>query len=230
MAAAPPFRFIGCIELLENLGVKAQDERELLEFLRRVPAGSVFYHTCGYFLRHRIFVGPYANDFATWTAVHRGDRVLGERLAVVDPFDFADPEQLREELISIVSDHLGHLRAPPRVDDGEPFHFVQSHVVEIPTGLEARTLAEFRDRLAEVEASAIYYHTVLARARLGRGAGDFAGWLRGSLGREDLAAAVERADPYLSSLERVRSRLLDLLDAALDAGAAAEGRAPAAPA
>src|SRR5437016_1383974 len=172
--------------------------------------------------------GAYASR--TCRPVHRGDRVLGERLAVVDPFDFADPEQLREELISIVSDHLGHLRAPPRVDDGEPFHFVQSHVVEIPTGLEARTLAEFRDRLAEVEASAIYYHTVLARARLGRGAGDFAGWLRGSLGRDDLAAAVERTDPYLSSLERVRSRLLDVLDAALDAGPAAEGREPAAPA
>src|SRR5439155_755747 len=103
---------MGCIELLENLGVRAQDERELVEFLRQVPVGSVFHHTCGYFLRHRIFVGPYANDFATWTAVHLGDRV----------------------------------------------------------------------------------------------------------------------DPYLSSLERVRSRLLDLLDAALDAGAAAEGRAPAAPA
>src|SRR5207302_2708606 len=125
---------MGCIELLENLGVRAQDERELVEFLRQVPVGSVFHHTCGYFLRHRIFVGPYANDFATWTAVHLGDRVLGERLAVVDPFDFADLEHLREELISIVSDHLGRLRAPPRVDGGEPFHFIQSHVVEIPTG------------------------------------------------------------------------------------------------
>ncbi len=89
---------------------------------------------------------------------------------------------------------------------------------------------ERRFSLAEVEARAIYYHTVLARARLGRGAGDFAGWLRGSLGRDDLAAAVERTDPYLSSLERVRSRLLDLLDAALEAGPAAEGREPVAPA
>src|SRR5207245_2708240 len=103
-----------------------------------------------------------------------GTGAAAGRLAVADPFDVADLEQLRGELISIVSDHLGRLRAPPRVDGGEPFHFIQSHVVEIPTGLEARTLAEFRDRLAEVEASAIYYHTVLARARLGRGAGDFA--------------------------------------------------------
>ncbi len=226
MAARTPFRFIGCVELLENLGVKARDERELVELLEQVPAASVFHHTFGYFLRHRVFVGPYANDFATWAVVHARDRVLGERLAVVDPFDFADLEQLREELISIISDHLGHLTIVPRVDYGEPFHFVQSHAIEIPTGHEARTLAEFRDCLAEVEASVIYYHTVLARSRLGRRSGDFAEWLRGSLGRDDLAATFERTDPYLSSLERVRSRLLGLLDA----DASAEGREPAAPA
>lgn len=229
MAAATPFRFVGCIELLENLGVKAEDERELIELLRQVPAASVFHHVYGYFLRHRVFAGPYANDFATWAAVHARDRVLGERLAVVDPFDFADLEQLREELISIVSDHLGHLPIAPRVSYGEPFHFIQSHVIEVPTGHEARTLAEFRDFLAEVEASAIYYHTVLARARLGRGSGDFAEWLRRSLGRDDLAARFERTSPYLSSLERVRSRLLGLLDAALDDGASAAGGEPAAP-
>src|SRR5438876_12300547 len=111
---------MGCIELLENLGVRAQDERELVEFLRQVPVGSVFHHTCGYFLRHRIFVGPYANDFATWTAVHLGDRVPGERLPVAHPVALADLEQLPAALISLVSDHLGRLRAPPPADCGEP--------------------------------------------------------------------------------------------------------------
>jgi uncharacterized protein DUF5752 len=210
------FRFRGCVELLESLGVSARDERELVELLAHVPAAAVFNHTYGYFLRHRVFTGPYANDFATWAVVHVRDRALGERLAVVDPFDFADLEALRAELIAIVSDHLAHLPAVPRVTEGEPFNFLQSHAIEIPTGHEARTLVEFRDGLAEIEASAVYYHTVLARARLGRPGGDFAAWLRGALGREDLAARFERADPYLSSLERVRAELLGLLDAALD--------------
>jgi uncharacterized protein DUF5752 len=222
------FCFRGCVELLESLGISARDERELVELLAQVPVASVCLHTFGYFLRHRVFSGPYANDFATWAVVHVRDRVLGERLAVVDPFDFADLEALRAELIGIVSDHLEHLPAVPRVTEGEPFTFLQSHVIEIPTGHEARTLVEFRDGLAEVDASAVYYHTVLARARLGRSSGDFAAWLRGSLGREDLAARFERANPYLSSLERVRAELLGRLDAALEEAppAAEPERAP----
>lgn len=216
MTQAPtPFVFTGCIELLENLGRKAQDERELIELLEQVPAGSVFYHTYGYFLRHRLLVRPYANDFASWAATEVRDRLLGERLAVVDPFEFADLEQLREELISIIDDHLSRRSVVPRVDYGEPLYFMQSHIVQVPTGLQARTLAEFRAGLAEVEASAVYFHTVEARARLGRPSGDFADWLRSSLGWADLAEKVERIDVYLSSLERVRARILSLLDGAL---------------
>lgn len=211
-----PFQFLGCVELLESLGRKAQDERELIEQLEQVPVGSIFYHTFGFFLRHRFFVAPYANDFATWAVLHVRDRVLGERLAVVDPFELADLEQLREELISIVDDHLSGLSLVPRVVHGEPFYFVQSHIVEAPTGHQARTLSEFRNCLADVDASALYYHMVEARARRGRPSGDFGEWLRNSLDRADLADRVERMDLYVSSLERVRARFLSLLDAAID--------------
>ncbi|HLC41206.1 MAG TPA: DUF5752 family protein [Methylomirabilota bacterium] len=214
--AGAPFVFIGCIELLEDVGLRAQSERELIERLEEVPAGSIFYHTYGYFLRHRYFVGPYANDFATWAVVHLRDQMLGERLAVVDPFEFDTLEQLREELISVIDDHLSHLSAVPRADYGEPFYFVQSHVVEVPTGHEAWGLEEFRGCLADVDASAIYYHLVEARARLGRRSGDFAAWLRESLSRPDLAEHVERIDLYLSSLERVRARVLNLLVEAIE--------------
>lgn len=224
--AASPFDFIGCIELLENVGLRAHDERELIEMLEQVPVGAIFYHTFGFFLRHRFFIGPYGNDFAAWAAVHVRDGLLGERLAVVDPFEFADLEQLREELISIVDDHLSRLSTVPRVEYGEPFAFVQSHVVEVPTGHRAHTLTEFRNCLAEVDASAVYYHTVEARARKGRRAGDFAEWLRSSLGLDEVARQVERIEVYLSSLERVRARVLSLVDAAIDEGGDATGAIP----
>ena len=222
MAEPGTFVFMGCIELLESLGRKAQDERELIDLLEQVPVGSVFCHTYGYFLRHRFYVRPYANDFASWAFSQARDRLLGERLAVVDPFEFPDLEALREELISIIDDHLSRRPAVPRAEYGEPFYFMQSHVVEVPTGHAARTLGEFRSALAEVEASAVYFHTVEARMRLGRPAGDFAEWLRTSLGRGDLATEVQRIDVYLSTLERVRASVLAILDAALDdqAGAA----------
>jgi hypothetical protein len=115
-----------------------------------------------------------------------------------------------------VQDHLRRLRIVPRVEFGEPFHFQQSHIVEVELGGPASTLAEFREGLASVDASAIYFHMVEARARLGRRAGDFAEWIRTSLGLPELADRIERLDTYMTSLERVRARVLSLVDAELE--------------
>ena len=147
------------------------------------------------------------------------DQVLAERLAVINPFEFTSLELLREELLSVIHDHLVGLSTVPRVEYGEVFHFQQSHIVEVPLGPAATTLAEFRQGLAEVDASAIYYHMVEARARLGRRSGDFAEWLRTSLGMTALAERIERIDAYMTSLERVRARVLALVDTALESGA-----------
>src|SRR2546423_12663031 len=153
-----PFVFTGCVEVRQALQRTAADERELMDRLEEVPTGSIFYHTHGYFLRHRPITTAYGNDFAAWVAVHVRDQVLAERLAVINPFEFSSLEALREELLSAVHDHLVHLSVVPRVENGEVFHFQQSHIVEVPLGSAAATLARFRQGLAEVDASALYYH------------------------------------------------------------------------
>jgi hypothetical protein len=213
--ARAPFRFLGCIELREILGQRARDERELMELLEQVPSGSVYYHTHSVFLRHYRVTGAYPNDFANWVASQVRDQVLGERLAVVDPFAFESLEALREELVSIIDRHIATLNPVPRVVFGEPFFFVQSHVIEIPTGLEAWTLEEFRRCLAEVDASAIYLHTLESRVWRGQPHGDFAGWVERDLGLPSLAGAIARINPYLGGLEQARAQMLQLLDAAL---------------
>jgi Family of unknown function (DUF5752) len=211
-----PFQFIGCVELRQALDHRARDERELLDRLEEVPSGSIFYHTHGYFLRHRPVTTAYGNDFAAWVAVHVRDQALAERLAVVNPFETASLEDLREELMSAVHDHLLRLSTIPRVEFGEVFYFQLSHIVEVPLGPAVTTLTEFRTGLAEADASAIYFHMVEARARLGRRSGDFAEWIRTSLELPVLADRIERIDAYMTSLERVRARLLALVDAELE--------------
>ncbi len=218
--ARDPFVFIGCVELRQALERRARDERELMDRLEEVPAGAIFYHTHGYFLRHRPLTTAYGNDFARWVAVEVRDPVLAERLAVVDPFEFPGLEELREELVTIIHDHLRHLSAVPHVEVGELFDFQQSHIVEVPLGPGVTTLAEFREGLARVDASAIYFHMVEARARLGRPSGDFVEWVRSSLELPALADRMQRLDPYMTSLERVRARLLSLVDQALEEGVA----------
>jgi len=215
--AAPPFRFTGCVELRQTLDVHALDERELMHRIGEVPADSIFFHTFGYFLRHRAFTTAYGNDFARWTALEIGDRALAERLAVVDPFAFSTLEALREYLVTILQDHLRGREAEGRLEFDRGFHFQQSHIVEVPLGLTAETLVEFRAGLATVDESAIYLHTVETRARERR-ADPFGAWLRSALGLGELAEKFERIDPYLTTLERIRGRLLGLVDVALEEG------------
>ena len=215
--ARTPFHFLGCWELREMLGRRAWDERELLEHLEEVPLDSIYFHTHSCFLRERTLRGAYPNDFATWAAIQVRDRVLGEKLGIIDPQDVSDLESLRVEVVSLIEDHLSQVGSVPRVIFGEPFYFMQSRVLEIPTGVKVRTLREFRDALARVDTAVVYLHVVEARGRKGRRRNDFAAWIDEQLGLGELAAAVARLNPSPLGLEAVRHRLLALCDEALGA-------------
>ena len=214
--AEHPFSFVGCWELREMLGRSARDEQQLLEALEEIPLDSIYYHTHSFFLRHKYIAGPYPNDFATWAAIQVRDRVLGEKLGVLDPYDFENLEFLRAEIVTIIEEHLSELQIIPRAIYGEPFHFMQSRIVEAPTGLKARTLTEFREILANVDISVIYYHTFEAVLRLGKRNGDFALWIEGQLGLPELAQKISKLDPYMTSLETIRHRMIKLCDEVLE--------------
>ena len=215
--AARPLHFAGCVELRQTLDVHAHDERELMARIAEVPADSVYFHTFGYFLRHHPQTTAYGNDFARWAALEIGDRALAERLAVVDPFAFPRLDALRDHLVAILDDHLQRHAVGGRLEFDRAFHFQRSHIVEVPLGLGAATLAEFRAGLARVDESAIYLHTVETRVRARR-AEAFTTWLQDALGMPELAERIERVDPYLTTLERVRGRLLGFVDEALEDG------------
>jgi hypothetical protein len=156
--------------------------------------------------------GTYPNDFAQWVVMQIGDHVLGERLAVLDPCDYPDLENLREELISIIDDHLSRSPIIPRVVFGQPFHFKRSRILEVPIGLKAHTLQDFRDMVADIDVSTIYFHMFEAHFRLRRAENDFSAWIRTSLGLTNLADRIRSINPYQGSLERLRSKLITACD------------------
>ncbi|MGQ0809865.1 MAG: DUF5752 family protein [Nitrospiraceae bacterium] len=212
--AANPFRFVSCMELREILGKRAMDEQRLLEIIEEAPADSIYYHTHSYYLRHAYTQQSYSSDFAAWVALHAQDRVLGERLGILDPFGFRDIEQLRQEIVAIIEDHLSHLRTIPRYTTEEPFEFIRSYIIEAPLDVEAWTLREFRDAMAGVEAGALYYHACEARMRKRAPSVDFARWLSADegLGMQDFGIQVERVGRLGLSLEGMRERLVALCD------------------
>jgi hypothetical protein len=216
--AEHPFVFVGCWELREMLGRSARDERQLMEAIEEIPLDSIYYHTHSFMLRHRYIAGPYPNDFATWAAIQVRDRVLGEKLGILSPYDFPNLESLRAEIVTIISDHLSRLQVIPRVIYEEPFHFMQSRIISAPMGLQVHTLAEFREVLSTVDVSVIYYHTFEAILRLGKPKGDFALWMEEQLGLAELGERISKIDTYRISLESVRSRILNLCDQFLQMG------------
>ncbi len=204
------FHFMGCIEIEELLGKKADDEQELLELIEEVPIDSIYYHTHSYFLRHLYISGAYPNDFANWAAVQVRDRILGEKLAVVTPSGEKSLEDIRSELIEIIDLHLSIIKIVPSVVYGQPFYFMQSRIIEVPTGVVVGNLHEFFDVLQTIDASAIYNHVFEARLRDRRGRSDFSIWIDEVLGKKDLADKFEKIDSYMYSLEGLRTKLLKL--------------------
>jgi hypothetical protein len=210
--AKHPFHFMACWELREMLGRRANDEQELIDALEEVPVDSIYFHTHSYFLRHPYIAGPYPNDFANWAAIQVRDRVLGERLAVIDPFEVGDLEALRNEIISIIDDHISSIGSIPRVVYGEAFYFMQSRIHAVSAGARVRSLEEFRDALGRVDTSAIYFHVFEPMARKGRRKSDFATWVEESLGLRDLASRFGKVNPYATTLEELRHRLIRLCE------------------
>ena len=206
------FHFIDCFEIKELLGEKANDESRLVSLIKKVPLDSIYYHMHSYFLRHYYIIAPYPNDFANWAAIQVRDRVLGEKLGSVTPSRTKSIEDLRTEIVDIINKHLSSIKINPRVVYGQPFYFMNSRIIEIPTGIRANNLKEFSECLKIIDASAIYNHIFEARLRDKRGISDFAEWFRQTLGMRELADKIENIDCYMYSLEELRTTLLGLCE------------------
>ena len=204
------FHFMGCVEIKELLGKRANDERELIDLIEEVSIDSIYYHTHSYFLRHYYIAGTYTNDFANWAAIQVRDRVLGEKLAAVTPAGDKNLEDIRTDLIDIIDNHLAAIKIVPTVVYGQPFYFMQSRIIEVPTGASVNNLDEFIEALKTVDASAIYNHVFEARLRDRRGRSDFALWIEEALNLKNLADKIEMIDSYMYSLEGLKSKLLNL--------------------
>ncbi|MFQ5991095.1 MAG: DUF5752 family protein [Nitrospiraceae bacterium] len=210
-----PFHFLGCLELHEMVGRRVTDVQELMSAIEEVPLDSIYYHTHSYFLRHEHGPTLFPNDFATWAAVSVRDRLLSERLGLLDPFEFRDLESLRGELVGIIDDHLKSLWNVPRLIHGEPFEFIRSRIIEVELEVSATSLKEFRDLLATVDRGSVFNHICEARLRKGRRTGDFVGWIESEngLGLPQLAGQIAAIQPLGLTLEGIRSRMLAILDA-----------------
>lgn len=207
-----PFVVKDCTLTALATGEEAQTLREFRERMKRIPEGSLYYHFWGHLLGPLAEEREFNNDFAEWAAFQVGDRVLAERLALVDPADYADTELLKDEILELVEERLHEEERIGVVGSDEPFHFIESQLVVFDTHRRATTPAELSSICPDLSQSSVFYHFVDARQRAPHGVDDFQLWLRefGDPLRE-VRKQLSQVDLYFSTLEGLRDELTEIL-------------------
>ena len=195
-------------------GRRAQNLRELRDDLLTVHPGSIYYHFWGGLLRPSFVEPEYNNDFAAWAFHGLHDQILAERLAVIVPTDFANMEDLRQELIDVIDERLDETEHVPWSKADQQFHFIRSQIVVMDTHHTIHEPRELADAVPKMSISSIFYHFIDARRRTEKGIDDFRAWLAGFEEDYDgLALSLAEIDPYFSSLSELRDQLASIFRA-----------------
>jgi hypothetical protein len=205
-----PFRFHTERRLVELTGRRASNLQELRALVAEVPGSSIFYHTHHLFLSHNFEIPAIYNQFAIWTLEALQEPALSEKLASIEIHSFTSIRDLRNEILRIIDAHLASANGAPRTaPEDNLFHFCQSRSFIFPTGVTAWTVPEFFGHFARISRVALYFHLLEARLRLERKTNDFSAWFDG-LGEAGLARAIDSLDPYSSTLDELKGRILAL--------------------
>jgi len=213
-----PFLFYTRLHLQELTGARARDLEGLLDNIRKL-SGSVIYHHTHRFIQQHQFLSPEpANDFAWWVTETLGEHKLGEELASIDTIQYSSIRALREKIIQTIENHINNMR---KTGQGqfrvcsleEQFHFIKTISFVFPAPYVAGNLQEFLKILRKITINSIYFHVFEAKLRLEKGINDFSYWIDTSCARPKLAQELCKLDPYAYTLEGLRTKIINLIEA-----------------
>ncbi len=213
--ASEPFVFKTQSSLVEMMGLKARDLAELCRHLKEVPESSIYYHTHHFLQQHQFLTPEPPNDFAYWVMQVLQEDLIGEKLMAIDTVRFSSLASLREIIVRTLDNYLQEKPALRSAPEGEEFHFMKCVLFNIPTSYTARNLQEFLKCLELVSIGSLYNHVFEARLRPPFGMSDFSNWLSTALQEKELAAKIDRLDPYTQTMEGLRKKLIALVSARL---------------
>ncbi len=192
-------------------GKKAQNLKELRYNLMSSLPGSIYYHFWGGLLKPRFDDPEYNNDFASWTRHALHDGALAERLGVIDPTEFPDIEDLREEIIEVIEDRMDESEYIPWCKPDQQFHFITSQIIIFDTHKSISKPEELVTAVPAMSSGSIFYHFIDARRRTFGNMDDFRAWLYGFEGEyTDLCDLLSLIDPFFSTLPALREQLTEL--------------------
>ena len=212
--AKESFRFCTRLHLSELTGLRATTLGQLLALIKEVPGSCIYHHTHRFLQQHQFLSPEPPNDFAFWVTDVLGEDELGERLVSIDTIQYSTIRDLREKIASTIETYLNDnpLAKLKFARSGEEFHFIKSISFILPTNYVAYDLKEFSEVLKKITIDSIYFHIFEARLRLEKPTNDFSFWIENSLGGKKLADSISSFDPYTSTLEDLRKRIIRMIE------------------
>jgi len=205
------FEFKQCVSIVKSTGNHAKNLKELRKMIASAGDESIFHHVHQYFLKGHML--DYTNDFSQWAGEYLEERALTERLTSIDPYTMKSVKAVRKALIREIDAFLSAFPEPRDVTSGNEFYFNETVSLVFPVGVKTKNLAEFLVALEHIDAGSIYYHFYDSRVRLGEGVvDDFSRWIEHTLGRKKLADRIRSIDPFMHSIESIRSHIKGVVE------------------
>lgn len=208
------FIIMDCVLLTRMSGLPpAFNLRELRDRIGICSDNVLYHHFCDTLLRVAFDDPEYRNDFAVWAKERLADRVLAERLGIIDPYEIESAEALRQLVIDIIEDRLAELSPwVPTVRAGGEFFFMDALTVVFETPGRVREPHQLADAIWGMTNGSIYFHFLEGLRRPPVHLDDFSAWLleNGAAG-EPLAKAISQIDFYFKSLPALRQDLVTAL-------------------
>jgi hypothetical protein len=209
MEGIEPFCVMDCSLVRCATGRACSNLRELLEAIRTVPDAVLEHHMMRCVLEDHFELQEFPNDLARWCWTVLGDNVLGEQLALVDPYRLSSTEALRAALVNVIEDRLWNVEHISWCRPGLELHLIESHLIAYDTNERISTPASLLEAVARMSLRSLFYHVHDARRRTMGRTDDFSLWLEQCGAEASLIATLRGIDFYSLSLSQLRTNLTE---------------------
>ena len=202
-----PFFLLDCSLSRRATGRVCTNLRELLEVLRVVPDAVLEHHLMRCALEDHFELYEFPNDLARWCWDALGDHVLGEQLALVDPYRYASMAEVRAALVNATEARLWGLERVPWCRPGLELHMIESRLLAYDTGERFETPASLAEAVDRMSLRSLFYHVHEARRRTSGQTDDFSAWLEDLGASAALVARLRAIDFYFLNLGQLRHEI-----------------------
>lgn len=212
MSNPAPFFVKSCTIAEIGTGERARSLFGLREALLRVPIECIYYHFWGNRLSPRFTDPDFHNDFALWAHVALHDNYLAEKLNIIDPTQYPQLENLREDLVEIVETRIEDYAMLTLAEQDELFHFVRSSLIVFDTPWQINHPSELPQVFTSISPRSIFYHFIDARTRTQDRSDDFSIYLSAyGEAYRPLIEKIKSIDLYFLSLSVLKNELARIM-------------------